>query len=76
MGVPDVGLRITGSKIFRKQKIWKIYFTGKKNPKTRAYRSTKIDESSENSTEQNDPQKIYANMAHMSSNTEIPRRDF
>ena len=48
--------------------------TGK--PKTCAYRSTKIDKTPENSTDQSESQNIYASMAHMSSNAEIPRRDF
>ena len=43
------------------------------NPKTPAYRSTKIDKIPENSTYQSDPQKIYAYMTRMSSNAEIPR---
>ena len=38
------------------------------NPKTRAYRLTEIDNTSENSKDQSEQQKIYASMAHMSSN--------
>ena len=41
-----------------------------------AYRSTKIDKAPENSTDKSDSQKIYMSMARMSSNAEIPRRDF
>ena len=38
------------------------------NPKTRAYRLTEIDNTTENSKDQSEQQKIYASMAHMSSN--------
>ena len=44
-------------------------------PKTYTYRSTKIDKTLENSSDQNKSQKIYASMASVSSNAESPRRD-
>ena len=44
--------------------------------KNSAYILTNIYITSDNSIEQNDSQKIYASMAHMSSHEEIPRRDF
>ena len=46
------------------------------NPKTCAYRSTKMDKTLDNNTEQNESQKIYESMACMSYNVEITRRDF
>ena len=42
-------------------------------PKMCAYSSTKIYETSENSTHQRKSHKIYASTAHMSSNAETPR---
>ena len=45
-------------------------------PKKCAYSLTKIYKMSENSKYQSEAQKIYASMARMSSNVEIPRRYF
>ena len=44
--------------------------------KIRAYRQNKIDKTSENSTDENQSQKIYVSVAHMSNNAEIPRRNY
>ena len=44
------------------------------NPKTCAYKSTKIDWVSEHNEKQNESQKIYTSMAWISSNLESPRR--
>ena len=46
------------------------------NPKTRAYILKKIDKTSESSTYKSESQKIYAPMACMSANSEIPRRNY
>ena len=46
------------------------------NPKTCAYRSNKIYKTLDNCTDQSDSQNMCASMSHMSSNTEIPWRDF
>ena len=53
----------------------KVYWNTEK-PKTCAYRSTKINKKSENSTDQSNSQKIYVSMAYVYSNAEIPRRYF
>ena len=37
-------------------------------PKNCAYRSEKIDKTPENSTDESEPYKVYASMAHMSTN--------
>ena len=47
-----------------------------KNPKTCAYRSKKIDRTSENSTDESESQKIYASMARMNTNEESPRSNY
>ena len=44
--------------------------------KTCTYKSTKLDNVLDKSNYQNDSQKIYASMARMYSNVEIPRRYF
>ena len=44
----------------------------KENPKTNAYVSKKIDNTSEKNTYESKSQKIYASMARVSSNIEIP----
>ena len=44
------------------------------NPKTCVYRSTKIDKTSEKNAYESESKKIYASMACMSNNVEIPRR--
>ena len=46
------------------------------NPKTRAYRSTKKDKTSENSTDESKSQNIYVSMSHMSYNAKSPRRNY
>ena len=46
------------------------------NPKTFAYRPTKIDKMSKNSTDEIKSQNIYASMARMSTNVESPKIDF
>ena len=46
------------------------------NPKNRAYRSTKIVKTLENSTDKIESRKVYAFMKRMYSNEQIPRRDF
>ena len=46
------------------------------NPKTYPYLSTEIYKTSKNSKYQSNSPKIYAYMAHMSSNVEIPRKYF
>ena len=48
----------------------------RENPKTRAYRSKKIDKTMENSTDESDSQKIYTSMARMSTNAESPRENY
>ena len=53
----------------------KVHWNTEK-PKTRAYRSTKIYKTPDNSTYKSNPQKIYMSMEHMSSNAETTRRDF
>ena len=45
-------------------------------PKTCAYILARIDNTSGKSIDQSESQKIYASMAHISSNAESPRRDF
>ena len=45
-------------------------------PKNCAYRFTKRYEMSENRIDQRESQKIYAYIAHMSSNAESPRRSY
>ena len=62
--------------MFETGKFIKIVRWNTDKPKTCAYKSTKIDKASNNSTEQNYYQKIYASMACMYSNVESPRRDF
>ena len=49
----------------------KVHWNTEKR-KTRAYRLTKIDMTSDNITDQSDSQKIYASMTIMYSNAEIP----
>ena len=46
-----------------------------KNPKTCAYKSTKVYKLDKN-TKHNESHKIYVSIAHMSSNVESPRRYF
>ena len=53
----------------------KVHWNTKKL-KTCAYRSTRVDKTSENSTNERKSQKIYTSMAHMSPNAEIPRINF
>ena len=45
-------------------------------PKTRAYKSKKIDKTSEKSIDESEPQKIQTSLEHMYTNEEIRRRDF
>ena len=58
----DMDRRITSLQLDKK-----VHWNTEK-PKTRAYRSTKIDKMLENSTYQSKSQKIYASMAHISFN--------
>ena len=44
----------------------------RENPKTRAYRSCKIDKMLKNSTDESDSRKIYTSMARMLTNIERP----
>ena len=53
----------------------KFYWNVEK-PKTHAYRLKKIDKTPENSIDESESHNIYASMAHMSPNTEIPRRNY
>ena len=53
----------------------KIHWNMEKT-KTCAYRSNKIEKTSENSTGERESQKIYTSMAHRSSNVECPRRNY
>ena len=46
------------------------------NPKTREYRSTKIDKKLENSSDSSESHKIYSSMARMSSNAQSTTRYF
>ena len=76
----DVYQRIISSQIYQKLTLWiknvhwntdnRFHWNTEKT-KTRAYRKTKIDKTSDNSTDQIEPQKIYTSMACMSSNAEI-----
>ena len=70
-----MGSRITGSQIVQNRKIQKkIGHCNTEKTKTGAFKSTKIDKASDKITEQNESWKIYAFMALMYSNLEIPRR--
>ena len=53
----------------------KVHWNMKK-PKTRAYRSTKIDKTSKKNSYEIESQKMYTSMARMSKNEEIPRINY
>ena len=52
----------------------KFYWT-MEDPKTHAYKQTKIDKTSDNSIDESELQKIYVCMACIYTNKEIPGRD-